>query len=199
MQMMQLVALLVVPAPAWVALSPDLVGIQRRAPPTVCSTSDSAPSFLDKLRYGRRGKPAPAPPSSDGDAEGAVSLEAFFAQLDTDQNGVLDRIELKRALVLCGIKDVDSDATFQRLDSDQQGGLTFAQFDTGLDEPTKATILSRLNEKGVLDSLYLPPEQWTEERSKAELKWEQMVQMQAQRSGNALKQNDILRDELGKM
>lgn len=194
------VALLLVPAPAWVALSPHLVGIQRRAPRIVCSASDSAPSFFDKLRYGRRGRPArAAPTASDGDSDGPVSLQAFFAQLDADQNGVLDRVELKRALVLCGIKDVDFDATFQRLDSDQQGGLTFAQFDAGLDEPTKATILSRLNEKGVLDSLYVPPEQWTEERSKAELKWEQMVQMQAQRSGNRVRQNDILQNEFGKM
>ena len=153
------------------------------------------PSFFDKILFGTRGRPENKTPEPDG----PISLAAFFAQLDADGNGSLDRVELKRALMLVGLRKVDFDASFEALDADGDGLVTFEEFDAALPDSTRTAIEQRINEDGVLDSLYLPPEQWSEERSKAEIQWEQMVQMQAQRSGNALRQNDILNNELGKM
>ena len=47
-------------------------------------------------------------------------------------------------------------------------------------------------------SNYVPPEQWSESNTEAELRWEAKVQREAQRNGNSVRQNEILRDELGK-
>lgn len=65
-------------------------------------------------------------------------------------------------------------------------------------DTTRQRIEARITADGTLPSLYLPPEDWSEEASAAELQWEQMVKMQAQRSGSGVRQNDILRTELGK-
>ena len=63
----------------------------------------------------------------------------------------------------------------------------------------RARIEAKLTDDGVLGSLYVPPEQWRETQSAAALRWEQRVQLEAQRSGNQLRQNEILGNELGKM
>ena len=76
--------------------------------------------------------------------------------------------------------------------------ITFADFEERLPAGPRAEIEARLTVDGVLPSLYAPPERWTETRSAAEPRWEQMVKMQAQRSGNQLRQNDILGNELNK-
>ena len=44
----------------------------------------------------------------------------------------------------------------------------------------------------------MSPEEWTDTRTAEELAWEQKVQMQAKREGSGVRQNDILRNELGK-
>ena len=175
------------------------VGVAR---PTSVRTAVAAacgngqPSFFDRLLYGTNGKPAPtAPPSTPS---GPPTLEKFFRQLDRDGNDGLDRDELKRALLLVGVTKVDFDAVFDLLDANGDGLVTFAEFDAELPSSTRQAIERRLNSDGVLDSLYVPPEQWSEDRSKAELQWEQKVQMQARREGSGLRQNDILKDELGK-
>ena len=47
--------------------------------------------------------------------------------------------------------------------------------------------------------MYVPPEQWDETASQEAVQWERKVQMEAQKNGNQLRQNDILNNELGKM
>ena len=48
-------------------------------------------------------------------------------------------------------------------------------------------------------SRYVPPELWQDNNTtSAELKWQERVQFDAQRQGNRLRQNDVLRNELGK-
>ena len=91
------------------------------------------------------------------------------------------------------------DRIFARDDEDGDGRISFAEFDSRLPASTRQAIEARLNKEGMLNSLYIPPEQWTEDRTRQELNWERKVQMQAQREGNQLRQNDILGDELGKM
>jgi len=127
-----------------------------------------------------------------------IGLQPFFAQLDTDGNGGLDRKELERALKLVGIRNVDFDAIFKTLDADGDGLITFQEFQDALPASTRQAIEDRTNAEGVMESLYLPPEDWTDTQTAAELQWEQMVQYQAKRFGNGLKQNDILSNELGK-
>ena len=62
----------------------------------------------------------------------------------------------------------------------------------------RTLIEAKLNEDGVMRSLYVPPEKWNDTRTLAELQWEQKVMLDAQQSGNALRQNEILSKELGK-
>ena len=101
--------------------------------------------------------------------------------------------------MLIGLQKIDFDAAFDALDIDGNGMVTFEEFNAALPSSTRAAIVARINEDGVLPSLYLPPEQWSETRSQEELQWEQKVQFQALRSGNKLRQNDILQNELGKL
>ena len=169
----------------------------QRYPPHRSAVPTAGPSFFDRLRYGSQGPPAPKAADDDATAP-PVGLQPFFDQLDADKNGGLDRAELKRALMLVGIRNVDFDESFKQLDVDGDGLVTFEEFETALPDSIRFAIDERLNDEGRLDSLYLPPEQWREEQSQKEIEWEQRVQMQARRSGNALRQNDILRNELGK-
>jgi Ca2+-binding EF-hand superfamily protein len=155
------------------------------------------PSFFDKILFGTSGRPQKK--DSELKAARKTDLAAFFAQLDADGNGALDRDELKRALMLIGLQKIDFDAAFDALDIDGDGMVTFEEFNAALPSSTRAAIVARINEYGVLPSLYLPPEQWSETRSQAELQWEQKVQFQALRSGNKLRQNDILQNELDKL
>ena len=62
----------------------------------------------------------------------------------------------------------------------------------------RATIEARLNEDGVMESLYVPPEKWEDTKSAEELRKDQWIEFEARRSGNALRQNEILGKELGK-
>ena len=47
-------------------------------------------------------------------------------------------------------------------------------------------------------SRYVPPEQWQENATAEEIRWEQRVQADAQRGGDRVRQNDIIGNELGK-
>ena len=79
-----------------------------------------------------------------------------------------------------------------------QGSYLLAIDSPTLPDERVRKIEAKLNEEGVMRSLYVPPEKWSETRSAEELRWERKVQLQAQREGNALRQNDILSNELGK-
>ena len=74
-----------------------------------------------------------------------------------------------------------------------------AQFETQLPASAQEMVLKRLEEEGgKLQSFYIPPEDWEETESAKEVQWEQKVQMQARRDGSGIRQNVILRNELGK-
>ena len=47
-------------------------------------------------------------------------------------------------------------------------------------------------------SNYIPPEEWNETATVEAVRWEAQVQRDAQRDGSGTRQNEILRDELGK-
>ena len=144
-------------------------------------------SWWDVLLNGQRGAPPPPPP--------LPTLAEVYAQLDSDADGVLDAEEARRGLALLGLKELD----FEKIDADGDGVLTYEEFATALSPEAKASILERVAaEGGKLQSKYVPPEEWTDTRSAKALAWDQKVQMEAQREGSGTRQNDILRDELGK-
>jgi hypothetical protein len=70
-------------------------------------------------------------------------------------------------------------------------------FEARLPPSARKALESKLTEEGVLPSLYVPPERWSETRSADELRWEQKVQAEARRGGNQLRQNELLQQELG--
>ena len=161
--------------------------VLRSSPPRM--SAEAPRSSWDVLRYGHHGARQPT----------ARSLAALFSQLDRDENGSLSVTELKHGLKLVGFHVEDYDKIFSKLDADSDGRLTLSELEMGLPAELRTAIDAQLNKDGKLDSLYLPPEEWQESASLEELRWEQKVQMQAQKNGNGLKQNDILNSELGKM
>ena len=144
-------------------------------------------------------KPPPAAPTPP------PTLEALFAQIDVDGDGVLSAVELEKALIVVGFAPTERVALLTALGCVEGecpiGQVTYEEFEEGLPKEARATIEARLTAEGVLPSLYLPPEAYTrgDAKEKAALKWEQKVQMQAIKEGNQLRQNDILANELGKM
>ena len=71
------------------------------------ATAALSDSFWDKIRYGQRGKPAPpAPPAA---AAPPLTLRAVFDQLDSNGDGLLQRVELLR--VSCPPKKILSCCT----------------------------------------------------------------------------------------
>lgn len=48
-----------------------------------------------------------------------------------------------------------------------------------------------------MSSMYVPPEQWEDTQTAQHIAWQRRVIFQAQREGNQMRQNDILRDQLG--
>ena len=83
-------------------------------------------------------------------------------------------------------------------DCDTSAVVAYKDFEERVPPATRSAIEARLTEDGVLPSLYVSPEQWVDTKTAKELQWQQLVQMQAQRGGNQLRQNDILSNELGK-
>ena len=156
------------------------------------------PSLWDKILYGQGGKPAP--PAAPSAPAPPPTLEALFAQLDTNKNGLLSVDEISRALLILGLDDDEYDAVMTALcgDAECPSEVTYAQFDERMPETTRATIQARLTADGVLPSLYLPPEKWTDTKTAAYMRWQARVQGDARRNGNQLRQNEILGRELGK-
>lgn len=164
-----------------------------RASASAAMLADGGPSFWDKLKYGQSGKPAPpAPPPPP-----APTLAALFAQLDTNNDGVLQRQELRQALRVVGLPEADFDPILDAVCGEAECPLTFEAFDARLPEEARARLISRLTEEGVLPSLYTPPETWIDTKTDEAIRWQNKVQGDARRYGNQLKQNDILNDQLG--
>ena len=153
------------------------------------------PSWWDKLLYGEKGRAAGPPP-----APSHPPFSRLFAQLDTDGDGSLSEPELRRALQSLGIDPRAATAAFEAMDADGDARLSYEELVQGCAAGVEGcdVIERALGEDGVLDSLYVPPEEWDETGSAEEVRWEQKVRFQAQRSGNAVRQNDILNNELGK-
>ena len=182
-------ALLLCAAPAGALLLGCPLARRAAAPPRMAAWDE----LWDGLLHGSKGKPAPRARATVKD------LRGVFEQWDVDGSGELELEELERAFRAVGLGGVDFAACFAALDADGSGGVTYAEFEDGLPPSLRATIESRLNEEGVMESLYVPPEQWSEDETAKEVAWERKVQWQAQREGNALKQNDILQDQLGQL
>ena len=107
-----------------------------------------------------------------------------------------------QALVVIDLPPSEHDAIFDSLSGDDDDALSqipYESFEQRLPAGARAALEARLTDDGVLPSLYIPPELWEETETAAELRWEQMVQLQAQRNGNQFRQNSILQDELGKL
>ena len=149
-------------------------------------------NFWDSLVYGSQGKPAPPE-----HAPIAHSLKPLFTQWDTDASGTLEVDELRRGFLAAGLRSGDLDSAFAPFDGNAH--ISFEEFEAGLSDATRSSLEKQLTDAGVLKSLYVPPELWKDDRTAAELLWEQRVQHQAQRYGNQLRQNEILNDQLGGM
>ena len=158
-------------------------------------SADDKRTWWDILLTGQQGAKSPAPPPPPPPPP--PTLADLFAQLDRDSNGVLSVEEAERAMILLGMCDV----SFSDLDLNGDGVLCLEEFEAAFppESERRAKVLARLeSEGGKLQSLYVAPEEWNDRKTAEALKWEQKVQMQAQKNGNGLRQNDILRDELGK-
>eukprot|EP00427_Karlodinium_veneficum_P025544 CAMPEP_0169122106 /NCGR_PEP_ID=MMETSP1015-20121227/33036_1 /TAXON_ID=342587 /ORGANISM="Karlodinium micrum, Strain CCMP2283" /LENGTH=200 /DNA_ID=CAMNT_0009185277 /DNA_START=247 /DNA_END=849 /DNA_ORIENTATION=+ len=90
-----------------------------------------------------------------------TNLERVFEQIDLDKSGDLSFTELKRGLKVCGIKNADYVTIFKDLDANSDGKISFDEFQWGLEYKYCAhleTIVAALNDDGLVDSLYLSPE-----------------------------------------
>eukprot|EP00746_Dinoflagellata_sp_MGD_P079064 gnl/MRDRNA2_/MRDRNA2_315882_c0_seq1.p1 gnl/MRDRNA2_/MRDRNA2_315882_c0~~gnl/MRDRNA2_/MRDRNA2_315882_c0_seq1.p1 ORF type:complete len:225 (+),score=43.49 gnl/MRDRNA2_/MRDRNA2_315882_c0_seq1:128-802(+) len=153
-------------------------------------------TWWDYLLHGKAGKPTPPPPVKE-----RRDLRLVFNQWDRNNNGVLESKELANALKAVGLRGDAISEVFDALGvdrTDHNCRLTFEEFDTNLPPGVRSAIEEKLNDEGVMDSLYVPPELWEDDRTASEVQWDLRMQYEAQRSGNALRQNDILSDELRK-
>jgi len=149
-------------------------------------------NFWENLLYGSQGKSTAPTERAPID-----SLKPLFTQWDTDESGTLEVNELRRGFLAAGLRSGDLDSAFAPFDGNAH--ISFEEFETGLSDATRSSLSKQLTDAGILKSLYVPPELWKDDRTAAELLWEQRVQHQAQRYGNQLRQNDILNDQLGGM
>ena len=185
--------LLTPPAAALSPASCSALSSASRSKPILAA--DKEPSWWDKLLYGRQGTP-PAPPTPPPPTPKISSK--LFAQWDRDQNGELEPVELKRALLAVGLESEELDEVLAALGADDGSSITYEALEERLPPGARATIEARLNEDGVMESLYVPPEKWEDTKSAEELRKDQWIEFEARRSGNALRQNEILGKELGK-
>ena len=108
-------------------------------------------TWWDKLMYGQQGKPVPPlPPPPPPD------LRAVFDQWDTNGNGTLKLAELRRALLAVGIEPEAVTDALLVLGAEE--GVTYSDLEARLPTEARASILARLNEDGLMESLYVPPE-----------------------------------------
>ena len=90
--------------------------------------------------------PPPPPPG----------LRAVFDQWDINANGKLELSELKRALLAVGLDPEAIAEALVALGTD--GGITYDELEARLPPGPRASIEARLNQDGVMESLYVPPE-----------------------------------------
>ena len=142
---------LFVSCPAWrltsprVALSPAIVRARCYHP-----VLTEKVSWWDKLVYGQQGPPGPPPPPA--------GLRAVFDQWDTNDNGILEVSELKRALLAVGIEPEAVLEALIVLGAEDEDGVTYEDLEARLPPGPRASIEARLNKDGVMESLYVPPE-----------------------------------------
>ena len=73
------------------------------------------------------------------------------------------------------------------LDADGDERISFEEFDANLNPEQRTLIEAKLNEDGVMRSLYVPPEKWNDTRTLAEPNGSRRS-CWMQQSGNALRQ-----------
>ena len=140
------------PAPG-VARSP----LMRRARACVPVLAEQ-PSWWNKILYGQSGPPGPPSPPTPPVGE---NLRAVFDQWDVNNNGKLELSELRRALLAVGL---ESEAISEALEalgvasSTTSDSITYDQLETLLPPGPRALVVARLNQDGVMESLYVPPE-----------------------------------------
>mmetsp|Transcript_44364 Transcript_44364/g.78327 ORF Transcript_44364/g.78327 Transcript_44364/m.78327 type:complete len:204 (-) Transcript_44364:414-1025(-) len=154
-------------------------------------------SFWNVLMHGTQGKAAA---NGDGLCGGGGcrihDLKKVFEQWDVDGSGFLELEELQRGFLAAGIEPDNWASVFTHLANGDER-ITFEEFEKNLSAGQRAAIEAKLNEEGVMRSLYVPPEKWADVDSQAESQWEQKVKFQAQQSGNQVRQNEILSRHLG--
>ena len=85
----------------------------------------------------------------------------MFDQWDVNNNGKLELSELRRALLAVGL---ESEAISEALEalgvasSVTSDTVTYDQLETRLPPGPRALVVARLNQDGVMESLYVPPE-----------------------------------------
>jgi hypothetical protein len=113
------------------------------------------PSWWDKILYGQAGPPVPPPPPPPPVGD---NLRAVFDQWDVNSNGKLELSELRRALLAVGLESDAISEAIEALGADDGGGVTYEQLETRLPPGPRASVVARLNQDGVMVSLYVPPE-----------------------------------------
>lgn len=155
-----------------------------------------SPSFWDVVLHGSRAKGVDSK-LSKGDLVKIQDLKKVFHQWDTNGDGVLELVELQRGFLAAGIEASEWSSVFSSLDANGDKRITYEEFEANLSDEQRKAIESKLNEKGVMNSLYVPPEKWEDTKTAEESRWEQKVKFQAQLHGNQVRQNEILNKHLG--
>lgn len=152
--------------------------------------------FWERLLYGTKGDPRKRKRRIDNSLKSTKnpSLRKLFDQLDTDKSGYLSLKELTHGLKVCGIRDVEYDTIFRSLDANDDQKVSFEEFDSGLEPGLREWIEARLNKDGLLNSLYLRPED-SDPNLGRDL-WAERVEFEAMRDGSSFRQQEILMDQI---
>ena len=113
------------------------------------------PSWWDKILYGQAGPPVPPPPPAPPVGD---HLRAVFDQWDVNNNGKLELSEFRRAMLAVGLDSDAISAAIEALGADDDGVVTYELLEARLPPGPRAAVVARLNQDGVMDSLYVPPE-----------------------------------------
>ena len=112
-------------------------------------------SWWDKILYGQAGPPVPPPPPAPPVGD---NLRAVFDQWDVNNNGKLELSEFRRAMLAVGLDSDAISAAIEALGADDDGVVTYELLEARLPPGPRASVVARLNQDGVMDSLYVPPE-----------------------------------------
>lgn len=112
-------------------------------------------SWWDKILYGQAGPPVPPPPPAPPVGD---NLRAVFDQWDVNNNGKLELSEFRRAMLAVGLDSDAISAALEALGADDDGAVTYELLEARLPPGPRASVVARLNQDGVMDSLYVPPE-----------------------------------------